>query len=148
MVPNPDRRRGPRNLIAGKTGKGSDRRQFPRFRLPVGYTPILVRTLDRETFDHEGFGYDLSEGGLRFELDRPVAPGTQIAIQILLPGLSESVRGPGRAIFVFANVVWIEDEEEPGPVKMAAVFSRFARREDAIRLREQLNTQRYQRLAA
>src|SRR5262249_14761774 len=121
--------------------------KFPRFRLPLGYTQVLVRTLDSEKFDIEGYAYDLSEGGMRFELDRPIKPGTQVAMQLLLPGMQESTEGPGRALFVFANIVWIEDEEEPGPVKMAAVFARFARIEDHARLLEHIGQRRF-RLAA
>jgi len=129
------------------TRGGADRRRHARFTLPTGYTPVLARTMDREDFSIEGFAYDLSEGGVRFELDRAIAPGTPIVLQLLLPGLAQSTRGPGRAIFVFANVVWLEDEDEPGPVKMAAVFSRFARAEDAARLREQLAARRYRAAA-
>jgi hypothetical protein len=129
------------------TRGGADRRQHTRFTLPAGYTPILVRTLDREDFHIEGYAYDLSEGGVRFELDQPVAPGTAIAMQIMLPGLAHATTGPGRAVFVFANVVWLEDEDEPGPVKMAAVFSRFARAEDLARLRGQLMGRRYRAAA-
>lgn len=126
---------------------GADRRRFPRFMLPTGYAPLKVRTLDRETFDIEGFAYDVSEGGIRFELDRPIEPGTQVAMEIALPGLAESTIGPGRAVYAFANIVWIEDEDEPGPVKMAAVFARFAREVDGARLREQLTTKHYRQAA-
>ena len=104
-----------------------DRRRHPRFQLEPMYTPIAVRTLDKDVFDIEGHAYDISEGGARFELDKPIAPGTKIAMQITLPNLDDHEIGPGRSIFVFANVIWIEDEDEPGPYKMAAVFTRFAK---------------------
>ncbi len=117
---------------------GADRRRFPRFVLPAGYAPLKIRRLDRDIFDLDGFAYDISEGGIRFELDQPIEPGSRVAMQIMLPGLAETAIGPGRAVFVFANVVWIEDEDEPGPVKMAAVFSNFARAIDSERLRNQL----------
>jgi hypothetical protein len=50
-------------------------------------------------------------------------------------------------VFVFATIVWIEDEDEPGPVKMAAVFSRFARAGDEQRLHAAVATGRFRRAA-
>jgi hypothetical protein len=111
------------------------------------YTPIAVRLLDRDHFEFEGHAYDISEGGVRFELDRPVQPGTRIAMQITLPSINEFDLGPGRSVFVFANVVWIDDEDEPGPVRMAAVFSQFARVGDRERLLRQFSTGRYRAAA-
>lgn len=111
------------------------------------YTPLSVRTLDKDVFDIEGNAYDISEGGIRFEIDRPVAPGTKIAMQITLPNLNAGDIGPGRNIFVFANVIWIEDEDEPGPVRSAAVFTHFARAGDRERLLRQFATGRYRAAA-
>src|SRR5262249_37434372 len=128
--PAPDRRRAPRLT---RIGAAADRRQWPRFTLPAGYTAIKVRRMDSPNFDIEGFADVISEGGVRFELDEPVAPGNPIEMQLRLPGLQESAYGPGRAVYVFANVVWLEDEDEPGPVKMAAVFTRYASAEDEAR---------------
>ncbi len=124
----------------------ADRRRFPRFALDAAYAPIKVRFLDSDQFSVDGFAYDVSEGGLRFEADRGIEPGTGVALQITLPTMHAGV-GPGRAVFVFANVVWIEDEDEPGPVKMAAVFTRFARAGDRERLLGELRTGRYRKAA-
>ena len=124
-----------------------DRRQFPRFALEPMYTPVSARLLDSEVFNIEGNAYDISEGGLRFELDRPIAPGTKIALQITLPTMNHEDIGPGRSVFVFANVVWLEDEDQPGPYKMAAVFTHFARAGDRERLLRQFATGRYRAAA-
>ena len=124
-----------------------DRRQFPRFALEPMYTPVSARLLDSEVFNIEGNAYDISEGGLRFELDRPVAPGTKIALQITLPTMNHEDIGPGRSVFVFANVVWLEDEDQPGPYKMAAVCTHFARAGDRERLLRQFATGRYRAAA-
>ncbi len=112
---------------------GSERRRFPRFAVEPMYTPIAARLLESERFAHEGHAYDISEGGCRFELDRPIAPGTQIAMQVALPTMNNDI-GPGRAVFVMATVVWLEDEDQPGPYKMAAVFNNFCRAGDRERL--------------
>lgn len=131
-----------------------DRRRFPRFVLPVAYTPVAVRLMHDQTFDNEGHAYDISEGGVRFELDRPVPAGTRVAMRLDLPdwgGDRGELTGPGglpgRAVFAFATVVWLEDEDEPGPVKMAAVFNEFCRVGDRERLLATFATGRY-RLAA
>ncbi len=129
------------------SGKATDRRQYPRFQLEPMYTPIAVRTADSEHFDIEGHAYDISEGGIRFELDRAVPPGTKIVMQITLPNLDPMQIGPGRSILVNANVIWIEDEEEPGPVRTAAVFTGFARVGDRERLLKQFATGRYRAAA-
>jgi len=125
----------------------SDRRTFPRFQLQAMYTPLSIRALDSETFDNEGHAYDISEGGVRFEADQPVKPGTRVAMQITLPNLNQREIEPGRTVLVFANVVWLEDEDEPGPYKMAAVFTHFARAQDKDRLLRQFATGRYRAAA-
>ncbi len=49
-----------------------------------------------------------------------------------------------RPVCVFANLVWLEDDEaEPGPVRMAAVFSRFAQAGDHESLLGRLRSGRY-----
>lgn len=127
------------------TPKTPNRRKFDRFRLPPAYTPVSVRLSDSEQFTLAGHAYDISEGGIQFELDQPIAPGTAIAMQIELPrglGAGESIDGPGRAVFVLGNVVWIDDSE-PGPVRMALAVTRYAREGDQERLRARLASGRY-----
>jgi hypothetical protein len=126
-----------------------DRRRFPRFVVEPMYTPLAVRLLDSpsEAFDIEGHAYDISEGGARFELDRPIAPGTRIAVQITLPSMSDSDIGPGRTVLVFANVVWLDEDEGVPPHRMAAVFTHFARAGDRERLLRQFATGRYRAAA-
>ncbi len=127
-----------------------DRRAHPRFVVEPMYTPICVRPLDRDNYEPDagwsGHAYDISEGGLRFELDRPIKPGTRVAMQITLPSMHADI-GPGRSIFVFANVVWIDDEDEPGPARMAAVITDFVRAGDRERLLRQFASGRYRAAA-
>jgi hypothetical protein len=125
----------------------ADRRRHQRYVLQPMYAPIAVRFLDSERFTVEGHAYDISVGGIRFELDRAVEPGTQVAMQITLPETDSGQIGPGRSVFVFANIVWLEDEDEPGPARMAAVFAGFARAGDEQRLQRIFKSGRY-RLAA
>lgn len=128
----------------------TDRRRFPRFELEAMYTTIAVRTLDQDEFRLQGHSYDVSEGGIRFELDRGIERGTEVAMMINLPTMNDGsdAFGPEAAVFVFATVVWIEDENEPGPIKMAAVFNRWARQGDRERLLAELGKGVYRRQAA
>lgn len=127
-----------------------NRRQFERIALNPAYTQVAVRLLDEDHFTLQGHTYDISEGGVQFELDRGIEPGTRIALQITLP---EAFRGqyadigPGRSVFVFGTVVWLEDEDERGPVRMAAVFTSFAREGDRERLLRQLAAKAARRAA-
>ena len=78
-----------------------------------------------------GHSYDISEGGVQFELDYPIVPGTPVSIEIKLPGPGE------QAIAAYGNIVWMDDSE-PGPVRMAMTFSGFAHERDRERLLEQV----------
>lgn len=126
-----------------------DRRQHERFAVSPMYTPVRVRLQSEEEFTREGHAYDVSEGGIRFELDEPVPAGTPVALQVELPrvGLwSQADSGPGRAVFVLANVVWC-DTEDPGPAKMAAAITRYPREGDKQRLTRQLASGQFLRAA-
>lgn len=124
-----------------------DRRQHERFAVNPSVTPILVRTLDETEFRRTGHAYDISEGGVRFELDIPIDPGTPIAMQIDVPAPPhQEIVGPGRAVFVLANVIWA-DEDEPGACVMAAAITRFCRAGDKDRLLRRLTANRFLRAA-
>jgi hypothetical protein len=136
----------PQNSFASDAN--TNRRRHERFALAPAYTEVAVRLLDSEHFTLEGHAYNISEGGVQFELDRPIAPGTPVAMRITLPrGRREAGdNGPGRAVFVLGNVVWL-DESEPGPARMALVVTRFARAGDRERLLERLSSGAYARAA-
>ncbi|MGD9692982.1 MAG: PilZ domain-containing protein [Phycisphaerales bacterium] len=123
---------------------GQSRRRHDRFVVPPMYTPISVRTLDEDVFRWEGHAYDISEGGLQFECDRAFSPGSQLALKIELPGVgltAQQMRGAsGLPVFVMGNVVWLEDEDEPGPARMALAITRFARAGDRERLMGRLDS--------
>lgn len=126
-----------------------DRRQHPRFMVSPMYTEAQLRVLDEDTYRHVGHVYDMSEGGVQFEMDRPIAPGTAVALQVALPNPPanvEDVDGYGRAIFVVGNVVWCESDE-PGPARMAMVITRYCHAGDRERLLRRLTRGQYLRAA-
>lgn len=129
--------------------KATDRRQHPRFVLPSMYTTVEVRPLDCQEFVWKGHAYDISEGGMRFELDQPVAPGTKIAVRVELPGADRLRLSDRKPVDAIANVVWVEEDdvEHGGPVRMACVFTDYAVPSDRERLQLRLNSGRYSRAA-
>jgi len=120
-----------------------DRRKFTRYQLPAMYSRIMVRPLESDEFQWEGHAYDISRGGIRFELDRGVEPGTQVALRIDLPQTASERSTARRSVFVFANVIWMSDPDEIGPVRLAAAFTRFAREGDEEQLHSRLSQGRY-----
>ena len=103
-----------------------NRRRFERFTLQPAYTPVVVRTLDQEALTLEGHSYDLSEGGLKFEVDREIKAGTPVSIQITVPAPLAQATGASRTVTALGTIVW-SDTEEPGPVVTGAVFTCFPR---------------------
>jgi hypothetical protein len=123
----------------------ADRRRHLRYLLPSMYTAIAARRLDDEEFTLQGHAYDISVGGMRFEIDQPIEPGTSIALRIELPGAQSLRPSERRPVYVFANVVWVEEEDldQSGPVRMACVFTDFVGADDHDRLLGRLRSGRY-----
>ena len=127
----------------------SDRRRHTRYAVPTSYTGVSVRPTDGTEFLLDGHAYDISIGGMRFELDKALEAGDRIVCRIELPGGGTEDAVDHWDIFVSATVVWVEPEdlEEPGPVRMACVFNTFSNLKDQERLERRLNAGRF-RIAA
>lgn len=112
-----------------------NRRAHDRFQLKPMYTTATVRRAHGMTIrDLEGHAYDISESGVRLELDEPLESGERVALQIQLPG--EPVE-----IFTSAKVVWVNRcDDDPGPRRQALEFVAFNDREDRDRLRRFLGS--------
>lgn len=123
-----------------------NRRRHDRFVVPPMYTPLTAGPIGgaEHEFPWEGHAYDVSEGGAQFELDHLLTPGTPVRLRIELPGLGLAARqilsGVAAPIIVHATVVWLEDEDEPAPYRMAAIFTRFFREGDRERLKDRLRS--------
>jgi hypothetical protein len=115
-----------------------NRRRYERLPLRPMYTPISVRVVGERTPRRLGHAYDLSEGGVQFELDDPLPAGTPVMLCIELPASFGAGSGETAEIRVRGNIVWT-DASEPGPVRQAAVFTRFASEEDRILLLQRIN---------
>lgn len=108
-----------------------DRRVYPRFRLSPMYTAVTAQVAGEEDVRTlEGHAYDISEGGIRVELDEPVDRGQQMSLFLGLPGQTAEILATGR-------VIWVNDAaDDPGPRRMAVQFIEFLSDEDRRRLRE------------
>ena len=83
----------PRPRSRNRSGRDAmlyaNRRRHERFALSPMHTQIAVRPMDSDAFSFEGHAYDISEGGVQFELDRGFEPGTPDAYPLMgaLPGV-------------------------------------------------------------
>jgi len=100
-----------------------ERRQFDRFALQPMYTRVTVQRISSGRMEeHEGYAYDISEGGLRIELDERLDRGEHVNIAIELPG-----GGADPTIIRAACcVVWVNDEvDDPAMPRMALRIEKY-----------------------
>ena len=102
------------------TANPIDRRVFERFTLVPMYTTVQATPLDGNAHaEMLGHAYDISEAGVRIELDEALEPGDSVAIDLTLPGARSNVAA-------CADVVWVNDAvDDPGPRRMALRFTEF-----------------------
>lgn len=122
-----------------------NRRRFERFALMPMYTPVAVRPDGEDSFRFEGHAYDISEGGLQFEIDEHIAPGTRVTVRFSLPTPCDTGE---ESVFATGNVVWNDDDDvEQGPVRIAVAFTEFATPGDHERLLRRLSSRQLARAA-
>ena len=97
-----------------RTDEATERRRHRRHRLPTGYAAVRVRRDGGEDW-LEGHAYDISPGGVRFELDRPLSADRPFEVRVELPvdGSVQELAGVGRL------ARRVESDEAP-PIRMAA----------------------------
>lgn len=123
-----------------------DRRRHPRFLMPSAYTGAAVRRMAEhameDRFCREGHVLDLSEGGVRLEIDEPIAPGERVAVRVDLPAPG----GEQRPLYAIGNVIWL-DIASMGSSEVAVVFTTLCEEGDLERLRSHLSGGAYIRAA-
>lgn len=104
-------------------------RSYDRFRLEPMYTSVTVRRVCAMRMERlEGHAYDVSEVGVRVELDAVLRVGEDVAIAVGLPGAEREVVASGR-------VIWVTDDADDPAARRAAIqFIRFATPDDRNRL--------------
>lgn len=114
----------------------AEARVAPRLTLPAAYTLVRVKPEGGSRYRWTGHIYDISLSGMRFELDAPLPPGSQIEVRGMLPGMSHTTfRATGR-------VVRIHDDHDTdgGPTRMAMTFDKFQTSVDQRRLMDYLDS--------
>ena len=111
----------------------AEARGNPRLRLPAMYTLLRVKQAGDQRYRWTGHIYDISESGMRFELDAPLPAGTEVEVRGMLPGNHQiTFHATGR-------IVRMHDPEEVGPIRMGMTFTRFNHDIDRQRLNIYLN---------
>ena len=106
-----------------------DSREYPRLRLPAMYTFVRVRPKGHERYCWTGHIYDVSESGMRFEIDEQLQAGQEIEVRAMLPGASHiTFNASGRVVRLH------DDSDEAGPIRVGMVFDTFTRQIDRKRL--------------
>ncbi|MBM4113626.1 MAG: PilZ domain-containing protein [Phycisphaerae bacterium] len=103
-----------------------NRRDASRVAVKPAYSSVAVTSsglLEPLT----GHVYDISEKGLRFEVDRALPVGSAVELELLVPP-EESIRVTARVVRVF------DEADDPGPRRMGAEFTGFGSPDDAVRL--------------
>lgn len=123
-------------------GPNQQRRDHERIRVQPMYTAVTASTSGREVVLRlEGHVYDISKGGIRIELDEALDPGETVALHLDLPGAPSTVEAS-------ANVVWVHDEDDdPGPRRMALQFTDFRNSADRDRLGDYIDREGGRRAA-
>ena len=117
-----------------RANRSAESRQAPRLRLPAMYTLVRVRRRGDERYSWSGYIYDISNSGMRFELDSTLEPGTQIEVKAMLPG------SPHTTFAASGHVVRRHDDSEDlGPTRMGMTFDSFAGRTDRRRLEDYIS---------
>jgi hypothetical protein len=112
-----------------------ERRASPRIKLPHMLAGVTATNdLNGVANPLLGHAYDISSTGVRIELDCPLQPGETVGIHVDLPW-------NGQQINAMADVIWVnDDEDDPGPRRMALQFKSFGDNMDAVRLDDLMAT--------
>jgi|GEM_PF-1821504 len=110
---------------SGPSEPQMNRRDANRISVTAAYSSLAV-TADGSP-QLLGHVYDISEKGLRFEVDQALPIGSAIELEFIVP--------PEESIRVTARVVRVYDEaDDPGPRRMGAEFTGFGSPSDEARL--------------
>lgn len=113
---------------------GTNHRQHVRKPLAAAYTQVTVSRGDGAGDSLIGHAYDLSLGGVRFELDEALNVAEPVEIELRLPGrFDQPIRAQGVC-------VRYHEEGEVGPVRMGVRFTDWPSRIDRTALADFMQT--------
>ncbi len=99
---------------------GAEFRRHPRVKLPAMYTLVRVRPAGSARYRWTGYVYDISQSGMRLELDDALPEGTRVEVRVMLPGNQQTTFSATGQI-----VRNHEDDPAAGPVRMGMTFEAF-----------------------
>lgn len=88
--------------------------------LPGGATEPCGGEHRSDDLGCDGHLYEISLGGMRFELDEALPRDACVRVAISLPGCTDPIRVDARVVRVFDAI------DDPGPRRMVAQFETFA----------------------
>lgn len=98
----------------------TNRRRHERFTLAPMYTTVLAEWMTPNgRQESTGHAYDVSEGGLRLEIDERLEPGTVVQVTMCLPGQARPIRASGSVVRTY------DKADDPGPCRIALNLDRF-----------------------
>jgi len=124
-----------------------NRRHFERFAVQPMYSEIAVdRVLEGRMRRVEGHVYDVSEGGLRVELDERLDVGEHVNVSFVLPGQSRD--DADAAIHAACQVVWVNDDlDDPAAARHALRVTAYQGERSRQRLLHCLSSGSFRRAA-
>jgi len=118
-----------------------NRRRHERFSLAPMYTHVTARRTGHDGLC-TGHAYDISESGLRIEIDdNAVAPGQSMELELNIAGQRGDVHATAEVVRLF------ETDDDPGPRRMGVTFRSFRSPGDRQRLLSWLSDGHLQRAA-
>ncbi|MCE9618747.1 MAG: PilZ domain-containing protein [Planctomycetes bacterium] len=102
-----------------------ERRGNQRFTLRPDVSRVVVHC-DKVPF--EGHAYDISNCGIRLELDEALQVGKRIDIDLYTTGTFKEIRFSGVVTRIFDEI------DDPGPRRMGIEITKFTDKEDEKRL--------------
>ncbi len=118
-------------------GSTAESRRDPRLKVAPMYTLLRAKKPGNKKYRWSGYIYDVSMGGMRFELDEALEPGFEVEVRAMLPFSRHG------AFVATGQVVRLHDEAEDspvGPYRMAMRFTSFRCEFDQAHLSEYLST--------
>jgi hypothetical protein len=113
----------------------TDRRNAERFRLETALVFVVVGAHGDTpaTKGHfEGHAYDISDSGIRVELDAALPVGTPVDVSVQFPGCGAPIRLVGKVSRLFDEI------DDPGPRRMG-IHAHGAAKADEVRLHRLLD---------
>lgn len=98
----------------------SNLRAHPRRSVPAMYSLVRVKPKGAKRYPWTGYVYDVSLGGMRFELDDKLEPGTEVEVRAMIPfDRQMTINATGTVVRMH------DDSDEVGPVRMGLNFTEF-----------------------